>query len=185
MPRTRNCGILNSFSKHVSSPLDVSTLIHRLPPSLKLLCAFLLFASNAGWACTGRVVGVTDGDTIKVLCNRTEIKVRLAEIDAPEKRQPFGSKAKSELSQLVFGREVRLEIASRDRYGRSIATVWIGATDANREMIRRGYAWAYRKYLHDLSLIDVEKQARAAKRGLWSESEPIAPWDFRQQRRSR
>lgn len=147
--------------------------------------AALLLVTTAALACTGRVVGVTDGDTIKVLCNRTEVKVRLAEIDAPERGQPFGAKAKVALSDLVFGRQVRLEVTDKDRYGRSIARVWVGSTDANREMIRRGYAWAYRKYLTDTTLLDDEESARRARSGLWADADPTSPWEFRAEKRKK
>ncbi len=145
----------------------------------------MLLVASAVFACTGRVVGVTDGDTIKVLCHRTEVKVRLAEIDAPERGQPFGAKAKVALSDLVFGRQVRLDITDKDRYGRSIARVWVGTTDANREMIRCGYAWAYRKYLTDTTLLDDEASSRRVKNGLWADVDPTPPWEFRAQRRKR
>lgn len=130
-------------------------------------------------------VGVTDGDTIKVLCGRTEMKVRLAQIDAPERGQAFGAKAKEALSDLVFGREVRLDLGPKDRYGRDIATVWRGRLDINREMVRLGFAWAYRKYLEDPSLLDDEATAKAASRGLWRDGDPIAPWDYRRSSKSR
>lgn len=130
-------------------------------------------------ACTGRVVGVTDGDTVKVLCDGTETKVRLDQIDAPERNQPFGSKAKDVLSNLVFDRTVRIDSSGTDRYGRTLGTLWIGETDANREMVRMGYAWAYRKYLRDDTLIEDEASAKSARRGLWSDANPIPPWDFR------
>lgn len=157
-----------------------------LPEAIKAgIGAILLLVAGAAFACTGRVVGVTDGDTIKVLCDRTEVKVRLAEIDAPERGQPFGAKAKVALSDLVFGREVRLDVTDTDRYGRSVARVWVGRTDANREMIRRGYAWAYRKYLTDTTLLDDEAAAQRARSGLWADAVPTPPWEFRAQKRKK
>lgn len=167
------------LSRHV--PTD------RAPGTVLRSFLFLLLVAGAlpSFACTGRVVGVTDGDTIKVLCGRTELRVRLAQIDAPERNQAFGSRAKEVLSDLVFDREVRLDLGSKDRYGRDIATVWRGRLDINREMVRLGFAWAYRKYLEDLSLLDDEAAARAAGRGLWRDADPVAPWDFRRRGRSR
>lgn len=149
---------------------------------------FALIFTVVSWgaqACTGRVVGVTDGDTIKVLCGRTEVKVRLAQIDTPERGQAFGSRAKEALSDLIYGRDVRLDIETRDRYGRSVATVWRGALDVNREMVRKGYAWAYLKYLNDESLIKDEAEARRARLGLWVDTSPVPPWEFRRSTRSR
>ncbi|MCX7059274.1 MAG: thermonuclease family protein [Gammaproteobacteria bacterium] len=147
--------------------------------------AILLLVAGAVFACSGRVVGVTDGDTIKVLCDRTEVKVRLAEIDAPERGQPFGAQSKAALSDLVFGRQIRLDVTDTDRYGRSIARVWVGRTDANREMVRLGYAWAYRKYLTDATLLDDEAAAQRARSGLWADANPSPPWEFRAQKRKK
>ncbi len=157
------------------------------PSSIRCCWFFLILitSSTAVFACTGRVVGVTDGDTIKVLCGQTEMRVRLAQIDAPERGQAFGAKAKEALSDLVFDREVRLDLGEKDRYGRDIATVWRGSLDINREMVRLGYAWAYRKYLVDPLLLDDEAAAKAANRGLWRDEDPVAPWDFRRRSRSR
>lgn len=123
---------------------------------------------------------MADGDTLTVLAagNRT-IKVRLAEIDAPEKSQPFGQASKRSLSDLCYDREARLTVETRDRYGRTVARVACDGVDANREQIRRGLAWAYIKYLRDPSLRDVEAEAREAGRGLWSEPDPMPPWEWR------
>jgi len=148
-----------------------------------LLAVLLVGFLPASWACSGRVVGVTDGDTIKVLCEGVETKVRLNQIDAPERNQAFGNKSKEVLSNLVFNRSVRLDVVDTDRYGRSVATVWVGDMDANREMVRLGFAWAYRKYLRDDSLLAVENDAKAARRGLWSDPNPVAPWEFRKAKR--
>jgi micrococcal nuclease len=146
--------------------------------------AALLVTSTPAMACVGKVVGVTDGDTIKVLCEGVETKVRLNQIDTPERGQAFGSKAKEGLSNLVFSRTVRLEVVDTDRYGRSVATVWMGEMDVNREMVRLGFAWAYRKYLQDQTLIEVEAEAKSSRRGLWADPNPIAPWEFRKAKRS-
>lgn len=151
------------------------------------LTAFILFVAAlspaAADACTGRVVGVTDGDTVKVLCDGIETKVRLDQIDAPERAQAFGSRSKEALSDLVYNKTVRLEVSGTDRYKRTLATIWVGDTDANREMIRQGYAWAYRKYLRDDDLIEEESAAKSARRGLWSDPHAIPPWEFRKLKR--
>lgn len=107
------------------------------------LCAFV-FQAHAGSVFEGRVVGVSDGDTITVLVGGHEqIKVRLAEIDAPEKAQPFGQRSKQALSDLVFGKTVRVEQQDTDRYGRVVGRVFVDGTDVNVEQIRQGMAWAY------------------------------------------
>lgn len=134
------------------------------------------------------VVGVHDGDTITVLsAQREEIKIRLAEIDAPETGQPFGASAKKMLSDHVFGQEVRIVTTDQDRYGRTVARVYVGNLDVNRAMVEQGGAWAYRKYLRDLSIAEAEASARTAMRGLWGlQADQIeAPWDWRAKKRGR
>lgn len=150
------------------------------------LAALLLLGSAAAAAdCLGPVVGVTDGDTLRVLCDGRQTIVRLQGIDAPEWRQPFGRRARKELSSLVYGREVRLAGTALDHYDRLLATVWLDGLNVNREMARRGYAWAYRRYLQDPALLDDEAQAREVRAGLWVDAAPQAPWDFRPPARKR
>ncbi|MFD3264003.1 thermonuclease family protein [Phenylobacterium ferrooxidans] len=135
---------------------------------------------------SGQVVGISDGDTITVLTdNKQPIKVRLTEIDAPEKRQPWGAKSKQLLSDLVYSKRVRVQENGQDRYGRTLGRVYLGDLDVSAEMIRRGGAWAYRKYLTDPSLLVVEGRAKAAKRGLWSlpEGQRQPPWEWRRRGR--
>src|SRR5688572_11753296 len=109
---------------------------------------FLLSISVAHAAnITGKVVGVSDGDTITVLTAAKEsVKVRLFGIDAPESKQAFGSRAKQELSALAFGKAVRVEVEDKDRYGRTVGRVFAGDVAVNVEMVRRGLAWWYRSY---------------------------------------
>lgn len=153
------------------------------------LCALLIFAqlfSAPAFAeeIIGRVVRVTDGDTLTILANgHDQIKVRLAEIDAPEKAQPFGQRSKQSLSDLCFGKDAVLQKIDTDRYGRAVARVYCAGVDANTKQIRLGLAWVYRKYLHDQSLLDLENEARAAKRGLWIDSTPVPPWEYRKLKR--
>lgn len=129
----------------------------------------------------GRVTAVTDGDTISVLVENRPIKVRLAEIDTPERNQPWGSRAKKALSRKVFGQNVKLVVFDRDRYGRLVAHVYREERPINREMVAEGHAWAYRKYLRDKSLLELEQTARSQRRGLWTlaESERVPPWQWR------
>ena len=128
---------------------------------------------------SGRVVGVKDGDTLAVLVKGREVQVRLAEIDAPEKKQPFGMVSKASLSLLTFGRTVTLEVQDKDRYGRTVARVFAGDTDVCLEQVQRGMAWAHRKYLRDPRLIEAESDARVRGAGLWSFGDPIPPWAWR------
>lgn len=143
---------------------------------------FLLF-SYCPWSeaaeLSGKVVGVSDGDTLTLLVRRTQYKIRLAGIDAPEKTQPFGAVAKKGLSDITFGKTVRVEDSGRDRYGRVLGVVWVGNTNANLLMIQRGLAWHFVKYSKDLKLSDAELKARASRTGLWRDKNPVAPWEWR------
>ncbi len=135
----------------------------------------------------GRVVGVTDGDTIKLLLDgRQQYKIRLGEIDAPESGQPFGQSSKRMLSDLVFGKTVRVRVTGTDSYGRSVGVITAGSTNINAEMVKRGGAWAYRRYLSDQRYILWENEARQAKRGLWrlQPDQIMAPWEWRTAKRS-
>ncbi len=129
----------------------------------------------------GRVVGVTDGDTLTLLVDREQVRIRLAQIDAPELNQPYGKKAKTGLSTLAFGKQARVEVADIDRYGRTVGEVFVDGIDVNREMVRAGHAWAYTKYSHTTEIIELEDSARAAKKGLWAlpENQREPPWLWR------
>jgi endonuclease YncB( thermonuclease family) len=134
----------------------------------------------------GQVISVADGDTIRVLtADKTEIKIRLTEIDAPEKGQPYGEKAKQALSKAVFKKIVAIESAGKDRYGRTLGRVMIGTRDINAEMVATGSAWVYRKYSKDLQLINLEDVARSKKLGLWAlpADQIVAPWEWRVNRK--
>jgi endonuclease YncB( thermonuclease family) len=113
------------------------------------------------------------------------IKVRLAEIDTPERGQPWASRAKQALSDKVFGEEIEVRVVTVDRYGRTVGHVWIGDRHINREMIREGHAWVYRQYLEDKTMLDDEAIARESKVGLWGlpESQRVPPWDWRRGKR--
>jgi len=133
---------------------------------------------------TGKVVGVIDGDTIEVLHNAQAERIRLNGIDCPEKRQPFGKKAKQFTSTLVFGKDVRVKPYKRDRHGRTVADVLLAdKTNVSYEIVRAGLAWWYRKYSKDTTIEQLEAEAREAKRGLWVDANPIPPWDFRHPRK--
>lgn len=135
---------------------------------------------------SGRVVAVHDGDTITVLIDRRQVKVRLANIDAPESRQPFGTQSKQSLSALCFKKEARLETSGRDRYGRTIATVYCAGTDANAAQVRQGMAWVFDRYASPNSpFYAVQNEARAARRGLWKDPNPVPPWEWRRTRREK
>lgn len=131
---------------------------------------------------TGKVIGIADGDTFTLLTAQNEQKkVRLAEIDCPESGQPYGKKAKEILSQLIFSKAVRVVQTDLDHYGRIVARVYQGSTDINAEMTRQGAAWVYREYARDQTLYTLEKDAKAAKTGLWSlpVAQQVPPWQWR------
>lgn len=157
-----------------------------------LLALTLIFSIQIANADTimGRVVGVADGDTITVLdSNNTQFKVRLAGIDAPEKRQAFGNVAKKSLSDLVFDKQVTVDWKKLDHYGRTVGKVVINGQDINLEQINRGMAWFYKKYQNELVLDDrlsylhAQEFAESNKSGLWIDADPVAPWDFRKQKK--
>ena len=128
----------------------------------------------------GRVVGITDGDTIKVLIDGKEVVIRLNGIDAPESTQDFGQKAKQVCSELCFGYNVRVEVIDTDKYGRIVADIYLPDGESlNREMVRFGMAWHYKQYSSDEALAMLEEIARKNKRGLWIMSNAIPPWEYR------
>ena len=143
---------------------------------------FLIFSFPIGATETleGRVVGVHDGDTVTLLLEGNhQIKVRLAQIDAPELDQAFGQQSKQSLSEMVFNKTIKVEKETKDKYGRTVGTLFVEGIDSNKEQIKLGMAWVYRKYLHDQSLLSLEEAARQAKLGLWVDGNPMAPWDYR------
>ena len=127
-----------------------------------------------------RVVSVHDGDTLTVLVDRKQVKVRLTDIDAPELGQPFGKNSRQSLAELCFGKTASLDVRGQDRYKRTIARVTCDGLDANAEQVRRGYAWTYTRYAPKGSLLyAAQDEARAAGRGLWSDPASVPPWEWR------
>lgn len=129
---------------------------------------------------TARVIGVADGDTLTVLrAGRGEV-VRLRGIDAPERGQPWGERAKQYVAALAFGQVVAVEAGGRDRYGRLLAEVRLpDGRSLNQELVRAGYAWWFRRYSTDGRLAALEAEARAVRAGLWADSRPVPPWEWR------
>ena len=156
--------------------------IPRLAALVFLLC--ILSPAHAE-TLVGRVVGVHDGDTLTLLdAQKRQTKVRLAEIDTPESAQPYGSRAKQALSDLVFGRTVLVDVQDIDRYGRTVGRVSVNGTDVNAALVAAGAAWVYRQYSSDPELLRLEAEARAAQRGLWAlpEAQRTPPWEWRQRK---
>lgn len=134
----------------------------------------------------GKVVGVSDGDTISLLdATKAQYKIRLVGIDAPEKMQPFGQTSKRNLSDMIFGKEVHVEWSKKDRYQRTLGKVMLDGQDICLEQVKRGMAWHYKKYQREQSLDDqrlyseAEAKARTSKLGLWMDPDPIEPSAFR------
>lgn len=134
-----------------------------------------------------KVIGVMDGDTLNCLtANKEQVRIRLANIDAPEKAQAFGSKARQKLSELAFSQVVLASVQDTDRYGRQIAEIYtydqngnVQMPSVNYQMVQSGLAWAYERYLRDKAYLTAQQQAQANKMGLWVEPNPIKPEDFR------
>jgi endonuclease YncB( thermonuclease family) len=146
-----------------------------------LLCAVVgvMGCRVAAETFTGRVVGVGDGDTITVLRDRAEVRVRIHAIDCPELHQAFGRKAKALTSELVFGKSVLVLPVTSDKYGRIVGRVVVDKRDVGLELVRSGLAWHFTRYSNDSILADAERAAREARRGLWADSNPTPPWDYR------
>ena len=133
----------------------------------------------------GHVVKISDGDTFTLIVNgREQVKVRIDGIDAPEKGQAFGNRAKEYLSKMIWGDTIIVQVSKTDRYGRSIGKVSTPTIiDVGLEMIKAGYAWQYRDYNNDKSYTAAENFARKNMKGLWQDKKPIRPQDFRKTRR--
>ncbi len=136
-----------------------------------------LWSQNTTWI--GKVVGVSDGDTITVMHNGKGEKIRLYGIDCPEKGQAFGKRAKQFSSKMVFGRMVEAKPITTDKYGRTIAWIYIEGKCLNEELLKAGLAWHFKRYSSERYLAELETQARQEKAGLWRDPHSVPPWDFR------
>lgn len=154
------------------------------PAGMKRLLLFLLLLTSPAHAAdfAAKVVGISDGDTITVLtAEKRQVKIRLHAVDAPETGQDFGARAKQVASEMAFGKQVTVRDMDRDRYGRMVAEVILpDGKSLNQEMVRVGMCWWYQKYAPaDRELAALEAEAKAAKRGLWSQPGAVPPWDWR------
>jgi endonuclease YncB( thermonuclease family) len=133
------------------------------------------------------VIAVTDGDTLKVRCGEPgsyeQVVIRLAEIDAPEKRQPFGQRSRQSLADLCFQALATIKPQTQDRYGRTVARVECDGKDASAEQVRRGLAWFYIRYGNDAGIKALEGLARASNAGLWADPASVPPWQWRRDKR--
>ena len=145
---------------------------------------FLLFLSANSF--TAKVIRIIDGDSMVVLTRQNkEVYVRFEGIDCPEKKQDFGEKAKQVTSGFCLGKTVRIQKTGRDRYGRMLANVYVGNLCVNKELVRLGMAWHFKKYNHDPELAELELKARKLKVGIWSRKGAVPPWESRKIKKSR
>jgi len=150
--------------------------------SLLLSLPFSALSRCPTWQ--GKVVGVSDGDTITILHHGKGEKIRLYGIDCPEKSQAFGKRAKQFTSNMVFGKIVEVRPVTTDRYGRTIAWIYANGTCLNEELLKAGMAWHYKRYSSERHLAALEIEAKRNKAGLWNDPHSIPPWDFRHGKRT-
>lgn len=147
---------------------------------MRLLVILFCFFSCTIEEHTGKVVKVIDGDTFDLMYEQKKIRVRMYGIDAPERGQAFNVKAKEFTASMIAGKEVNIIIRSKDRYGRFVCDVYLGdSTYVNAEIVNAGYAWHFTRYSNDMELARLQEEARNNMRGLWQDSNPIPPWEFR------
>jgi endonuclease YncB( thermonuclease family) len=149
----------------------------------RLVLLLLLVLAQPAWAevVVGKVVRVSDGDTLTLLVDRKQLKVRLIEIDAPESKQAFGERSRKSLGEMCAGQQATVRYSTRDKYGRVLGRVQCQGVDANAEQVRRGMAWVYDRYVTDRNLYALQSDARTAHLGLWADKTPTAPWVWRSQ----
>jgi micrococcal nuclease len=150
--------------------------------SVAILLVFLCLFSGQAYATsfTGKLVKVLDGDTVEVLHDGKAERIRLAQIDCPEKNQPFGQAAKEYVLDVAAHKIVTIEVDTVDRYGRTVGEVFLpDMTNLNKQIVGMGYAWQYKRYSKDPEYGELEAAARAASLGLWQDKNPIPPWEWR------
>jgi endonuclease YncB( thermonuclease family) len=156
-------------------------------PSKLFVVAMLIISCELSAATLqGKVVSVADGDTVTVLdAQKTQHKIRLQGIDAPERGQAYGNKSKQSLNEMVQGKEVTVEYQKKDKYGRVVGKVLLNKIDVCLEQVKRGMAWHYKQYANEQLYDDqetyslAEQQAKAELIGLWRDKQPVPPWEFR------
>ena len=171
--------------KIIGKKLSSSTLCKIIFTGLVFSCFLLTPSLSFCWTAKG--IGISDGDTITILREKTIVKIRLYGIDTPERKQAFGARAKQFTSDFCFGKIVDVDYMGTDRYGRTIALVRLeDERTLNEELIRAGFAWVYGEYCKRnvcLRWIGIEDEAKAEGRGLWKDKNPVPPWEFRRKRR--
>ena len=153
----------------------------RLLATLHAILLFCIASSVQAGDFTGKVIAVMDGDTVMLLQGGKPVKVRLAEIDAPEKAQPYGMASRDSLNSLVNGKEIRVESRAIDDYGRMVAILSVDGLNINQEQVRRGMAWEYSRFHSNHLVVALQREAQLAKRGLWAGDEIIEPTQWRKE----
>ena len=147
---------------------------------LGLVVSFLLATGASAAQLTGRVVHVIDGDGLIVFLGDKRVNVRLEHIDAPEHGQPYGTPSRQSLIAICGGELAKVDASGKDRNGRTLARVRCNGADAGAEQVERGMDWVFERYAPaDSPLYPIQREAQAAKRGLWSQPTPVAPWEWR------
>jgi endonuclease YncB( thermonuclease family) len=155
-----------------------------------LVLGLTFVSAESAETLTGRVIGVADGDTLTILVDQRTAVIRLDGIDAPEKGRAFGQAAKRTLSDLAFDRTATATCHKVDRYQRRVCAVSVDGRDVGEELILRGHAWVFTRYAHELPAVrrgayeNAERTAREERRGLWQDTSPVPPWEWRQMKRS-
>lgn len=145
-----------------------------------IIFLFISSANAENKTIHGKVIDIIDGDSLIILdATNKQFQIRLAEIDAPEHDQPYGHRAREELSYLTLGKDLRVEIQTIDKKGRNVGKVFAGEFYVNGAMVATGAAWVYRQYSDDPRLLETEKIARQDNQGLWSIVDPVEPWEWR------
>ena len=150
------------------------------------LLFFTLFTIYGQNLLTGKVIGIKDGDTVVIIDSfNTQTILRLAEVDCPEKKQPFGIRAKQFTSYAVYLKTITYVVTNKDRYGRSVAKIYYNHKYLSAEIIKNGMGWHYKKYSTSQELAQFEKQARSKKMGLWIDPNPIYPSEWRKAKKKK
>lgn len=162
--------------------------LHFTPSVLSLTLSLMIalpsysyaYSFKPGQTLSGRIVRIADGDTLTLLTSKKEqVRIRLAEIDAPESGQPFGTASKKSLSRMCASINATVRVQDIDRYGRVVGRVYCGGVDANALQVQDGMAWVYDSYVRDKALYRLQQSARESNSGLWSDPKPIKPWEWR------
>jgi endonuclease YncB( thermonuclease family) len=165
-------------------PFQARTILVNFP--VVLLFMFLSLISGQAYAesFTGKLVKVLDGDTVEVLHDGKAERIRLAQIDCPEKGQPFGQAAKQYVLDIAALKIVTVQVQTVDRYGRTVGEVFLpDGANLNKQIVGEGYAWQYKKYSTDPTYADLETSAREARLGFWQDQKPTPPWEWRRGQR--